>query len=128
MWCIPNFPGAFTTTEAESSPEKSSKGLHGAERTYGKIQKCVEKVDKHIISQQKPHVRGGYGCYKWEKRKLPGLCVANCDINVNPRMSFKRDSSRERTPWVCTMHTPGGFGPGTVLENWVPVHPCALGG
>lgn len=68
--------------------------LYGAEWTYGKIQKCVEKVDKNIISQQKPHVRGGYGCYKGEKRKLPELCVAKCDINVNQRMHFERDGSR----------------------------------
>lgn len=105
MWCIHNFPGAFSTTEAGSSHEKSSKGLHGAEWTYRKIQKCVEKVDKNIISQQKPHVRGGYGCYKWEKRKLLGLCIAKCDINMNPRMSFDRDSSRECTAWVSCVHT-----------------------
>lgn len=68
--------------------------LYGAECTYGKIQKCVEKVDKNIISQQKPHVRGGYGCYKGDKGKLPELCVAKCDINVNQRMHFERDGSR----------------------------------
>lgn len=74
--------------------------------TYGKIQKCVEKVDKNVISQQKPHVRGGYGCYKGEKRKLLGLCVAKRDANVNQKMSFERmDQNSSRGCAVWAVHT-----------------------
>lgn len=49
--------------------------FYGAEWTYRKVQKGVEKVNKNIISQQQPHVHGGYGCYKGRRESYLGFVL-----------------------------------------------------
>lgn len=49
--------------------------FYGAECTYRKVQKGVEEVSKDIILQQKPDVRGGYGCYKGRRESYLGFVL-----------------------------------------------------